>query len=279
VQVSVRWQVSLKVKQYSFTALLTQNNLLLLFLLFHFLLTCRNIDTDFPLNFHLYTFTTALIFLLAQQPPPPPPRNGPKPSYYRGFTITLRHIIFGRTPLEKWSVRHRYLYLTTHNTHNRQTSMPTAVFEPTIPAGERQQTHALDRATTGIDTVSCVCNSVIYTVSYYSLLYIYIYIYIYIIIIFYWRYNPLCVLAFSVIFFLCALSSHCFLHRLTHIICKSSSVPAIHLFRGLPLVLVPIGFHCNILLSSICITWPSQAILLLFINLTMSACPISSFSS
>jgi hypothetical protein len=25
-------------------------------------------------------------------------------------------------------------------------------------------------------------------------------------------------------------------------------MPAIHLFRGLPLVLVPIGFHCNILL-------------------------------
>ena len=85
---------------------------------------------------------------------------------------------------------------------------------------------------------------------------------------FYWRYNPLWVLAFSVIFFHSALSSHCFLHRLTHIICKSSSMPAIHLFLGLPLVLVPIGFHCNILLgvllSSIRITWPSQAILLLF---------------
>jgi len=84
------------------------------------------------------------------------------------------------------------------------------------------------------------------------------------------------------VFFHCALSSHCFLHRLTPIICKSS-VPAIHLFRGLPRVLVPIGFHCNILLgvllSSIRITWPSQAILLLFINLTISAFPVSSFSS
>ena len=64
---------------------------------------------------------------------------------------------------------------------------------------------------------------------------------------FYWRYNPLWVLAFSVIFFHSALSSHCFLHRLTPIICKSSSLPAIHLFRGLPLVLVPIGFHFNTL--------------------------------
>ena len=44
-------------------------------------------------------------------------------------------------------------------------------------------------------------------------------------------------------------SSHCFLHRLTPTICKSSSVSAIHLFLGLPLVLVPIGFHCNYLLG------------------------------
>jgi hypothetical protein len=42
------------------------------------------------------------------------------------------------------------LYLTTHNTHNRQTSMPLSGFEPTIPANERPQTHALDRAATGI---------------------------------------------------------------------------------------------------------------------------------
>ena len=86
----------------------------------------------------------------------------------------------------------------------------------------------------------------------------------------YWRYNPLWVLAFSVIFFHSALFSHCFLHRLTPIICKSSSMPAIHLFRGLSVVLVPTGFHCNILLgvllSTIRITRPSQAILLLFSN-------------
>jgi hypothetical protein len=63
---------------------------------------------------------------------------------------------------------------------------------------------------------------------------------------FYWRYNPLWALAFSLIFFHSAISSHCFLHRLTPIICKSSSVPAIHLFLGLPLVLVPIRLHCNV---------------------------------
>jgi hypothetical protein len=37
-----------------------------------------------------------------------------------------------------------------HNTHNRQTSMPPVEFEPTISASERPQTHALDRAATGI---------------------------------------------------------------------------------------------------------------------------------
>jgi len=37
----------------------------------------------------------------------------------------------------------------THKTHNRQTSMPPMSFEPTISAGERPQTYALDRAATG----------------------------------------------------------------------------------------------------------------------------------
>ena len=39
--------------------------------------------------------------------------------------------------------------LTTHKTHNRQTDMPPVAFEPTISAGERPQTYALDRAATG----------------------------------------------------------------------------------------------------------------------------------
>jgi hypothetical protein len=43
-----------------------------------------------------------------------------------------------------------YLYLTTHNTYNKQTSMPLVGFKPTISAGERLQTHALDCAATGI---------------------------------------------------------------------------------------------------------------------------------
>ena len=39
---------------------------------------------------------------------------------------------------------------TSDNTHKRQTSMPPAEFEPTIPENERPQTHVLDRAATGI---------------------------------------------------------------------------------------------------------------------------------
>jgi hypothetical protein len=42
----------------------------------------------------------------------------------------------GRTPLDERSARHRDLYLTTHDTHNRQISMPLVGFEPKISAGE-----------------------------------------------------------------------------------------------------------------------------------------------
>ena len=48
---------------------------------------------------------------------------------------TQRCITVGRTPLGEWSARRRDLYLTTNNTHNRQTSMQ--------PVGIR--THDLSR--------------------------------------------------------------------------------------------------------------------------------------
>jgi hypothetical protein len=50
-------------------------------------------------------------------------------------------------------IRTRDLYLTAHNNHNRQTSMPLVGFEPTISAGKRPQTYALDRAATGTGNV------------------------------------------------------------------------------------------------------------------------------
>jgi len=37
---------------------------------------------------------------------------------------TKRRTTVGRTPLDEWSARRRDLYLTTHDTHNRQISMP-----------------------------------------------------------------------------------------------------------------------------------------------------------
>jgi hypothetical protein len=46
-----------------------------------------------------------------------------------------RHTTLGRTPLDEWSARRRDLYLTIHNTHKWQTSMPPAGFEPANPKG------------------------------------------------------------------------------------------------------------------------------------------------
>ena len=41
---------------------------------------------------------------------------------------TQRRSTFGRTPLDEWSARRRDLYLTTHDTHNRQISMPRCLW-------------------------------------------------------------------------------------------------------------------------------------------------------
>jgi hypothetical protein len=76
--------------------------------------------------------------------------SGPGPSHCRVFTITLKHTTLGTTPLDEWSARRRDLYLTTHNTHKRQTSIPTTGFELEIPASKRPQTHALHRTAIGI---------------------------------------------------------------------------------------------------------------------------------
>ena len=58
---------------------------------------------------------------------------------------TLRHTTLGGTLLEKLSPRRKHLYLTTHKIHKRH-PCPPARFEPAVPASERPQTHALDRA-------------------------------------------------------------------------------------------------------------------------------------
>jgi hypothetical protein len=47
-------------------------------------------------------------------------------SFTRFSRSHTRRATIGRIPLDEWSVRRRDLYLTTHNTHNGQTSMPPA---------------------------------------------------------------------------------------------------------------------------------------------------------
>jgi len=82
--------------------------------------------------------------------------NRSRPPHYWGSESTLRHTTLGRNPVDEWSARRRDLYLTTHNTHKRQTSMPSAVFQPAIWESERPQTHALDGAVTGIGCFTLV---------------------------------------------------------------------------------------------------------------------------
>jgi len=57
----------------------------------------------------------------------------------RSYLDTLHSVgLYGRV-----IARGRSLYLTTHNTHMRQTSMHPAGFERAVPTRERQQTDAL----------------------------------------------------------------------------------------------------------------------------------------
>ena len=75
--------------------------------------------------------------------------SGPSPPHYEGYTVILRHTTHSRTLLNCWTVWGRDLYLTTYNTHKRQTSMPPEGFEPTIPKSGKPQIHALDLFVTG----------------------------------------------------------------------------------------------------------------------------------
>ena len=84
-------------------------------------------------------------------------QRGSWPPHSWGFLDhTQRRSTVGRTPPDEWSGRRRDLYLITHDTHNRQTSMPPVGFEPTISAGERPQTYALDRPATGTGVSSVI---------------------------------------------------------------------------------------------------------------------------
>jgi hypothetical protein len=87
---------------------------------------------------------------------PPPTYGATAPQWARASSLsrlhdhTQTHTALGRTPLDEGSARRRDLYLTTHNTHKWETSMPPAGFEPTVLASKRSQTHTVDRAATGV---------------------------------------------------------------------------------------------------------------------------------
>jgi hypothetical protein len=61
-------------------------------------------------------------------------------SFLRVLNQTQRHVTVARTPLDYRKARRRDLHLTTHNAHNRQTSMTPSGFEPAIPSSELPQT-------------------------------------------------------------------------------------------------------------------------------------------
>jgi len=69
-------------------------------------------------------------------------------SVLRFLDHTQRRTTVGRTPLDEWSARRRDLYVTTHNSHKRQTSIPLAGFEATISAGEWPKNYVLYHAAT-----------------------------------------------------------------------------------------------------------------------------------
>jgi hypothetical protein len=66
--------------------------------------------------------------------------SGPRPPHFQGFAITVTTHSLGLLWMRDRSIS------DTYNTHKRQTSTPAAGFEPAIPASERTQTHASDRA-------------------------------------------------------------------------------------------------------------------------------------
>ena len=80
--------------------------------------------------------------------------SGPNNHHCSVFESTLRQTTIGRTPLNDGHARRTDLYLTTHNTHYKETTMPLARFEPAILASLQSQNHVLDRLATGIGNIS-----------------------------------------------------------------------------------------------------------------------------
>jgi hypothetical protein len=90
-------------------------------------------------------------FFMAQQPARPPAHKwATASSLLRLHDHIHTHTTIGRTPLDEWSALCRDFYLL-NTQHLQETNVHApAGFEPAIPARERPQTRALDRAATGI---------------------------------------------------------------------------------------------------------------------------------
>jgi len=86
---------------------------------------------SFNMNTHIYS---SMRFFLSCVP-----TRTMDSSLLRFLDHTQQHTTACRTALDERSARRRDLYLTTNNTHKKQTSLPPAGFEPTISAGERTQ--------------------------------------------------------------------------------------------------------------------------------------------
>ena len=77
-------------------------------------------------------FQSTIIATIACLFSPGSPQRTRASSSKRFLDHTQWRTTVGRTPLDEWSALRRDLYLTTHNTQNRQSSKPTVGFEPTI---------------------------------------------------------------------------------------------------------------------------------------------------
>ena len=104
-------------------------------------LFCNNFQVCFTVSFFLFFFLWCCT-----------PSWATSSSFLRFLDLTWWHTKFGRPPRDKWSSHGRDLYLTTHNTHDRQTSMPPAGFEAAVLASRQLQTYSLDCEATGTDT-------------------------------------------------------------------------------------------------------------------------------
>ena len=83
-------------------------------------------------------------------------------SFLRFLDHTWWDATVGRTALEEWSACHRPL---PDNTQYLHTSIPLTGFEPTIPASEQLQTHALDCMATGISYIKIYRTVILLAVS------------------------------------------------------------------------------------------------------------------